>query len=482
MTTATAQQAPSVFEVPMLIGGKWVPGEAMRDIVDPYRGGVVSRAPESSMAHLDAALDAAIAAKAVAAAIPGYERSELLKRAAVLVGERYKEIAEVMCRETGKAINDCETEVKRSVDTITLSAEEAVRITGEHVPLDAAPMGAGKIAFMLRFPVGVVGAITPFNAPFNLATHKIAPSIAAGNAIVLKAPPQAPRTVHMLAEIFHDAGAPAGMVNVLYGDIVGPELVKDRRVDFVSFTGSTRAGAAIRASAGLKRVALELGGIGPTIVHSDADIEEAAKTCARNSMRLSGQSCISVQNIFVHSSIIGSFTEQLVAAAAKMKFGDPMDRSTDVGTVIDEAAARRIENAIAEAVRGGAKVLLGGKRHGAQIEPTVMTGVDLEMEITCKEVFGPVCSVQPYDDVEAVFRHITEHEFGLQAGIYTSSLKLAIVAAKSIRSGAVILNGTSTFRTDQLAYGGVKNSGVGREGPHYAIREMTEERLIVFNL
>ena len=470
------------IRVPMLIGGKWIYGEKEREIVDPYRGDIVSRAPESTLADLDAALEAAVAAKSVAAAMPGYERTELLRRAAALVGERYAEIAEIMCRETGKAINDCETEVKRSVDTLMLSADEAVKITGEHVPLDSAPMGAGKIAFMLRFPVGVVGAITPFNAPFNLAVHKIGPSIAAGNAIVLKAPPQAPRTVHCLAQIFQDAGAPAGMVNVLYGDIVGPELVKDTRVDFVTFTGSTKAGAAIRATAGLKRVALELGGIGPTIVHSDADIDEAAQTCARNSMRLSGQSCISVQNIFVHSSVITAFTEKLVAAAAKMRFGDPMDRATDVGTVINVAAATRIESAINEAVAGGARILLGGKRHGAQIEPTILTGVDLDMEITCKEVFGPVCSVQPYDDIEAIFRHISEHEFGLQAGVYTASLKLAIRAAKAIRSGAVILNGTSTFRVDQLAYGGVKSSGIGREGPHYAVKEMTEERLIVFNV
>lgn len=468
--------------VPMLIGGEWVRGTRQREIRDPYRGDVVGIAAESTLDDLDRALDAAVAAKQIMADMPGYERAALLRRAAALIQERYKDIALIMCRETGKAISDCETEVLRSVDTLSLSAEEAVRITGEHVPLDAAPMGAGKIAMLLRFPVGVVGAITPFNAPFNLASHKIAPALAAGNAIVLKAPPQAPRVVQKLAEIFVDAGAPKGSINILYGDEVGPALVKDRRVDMVTFTGSTRAGLAIRASAGLKPVALELGGIGPTIVHSDADVDEAAKVAARNSMRLSGQSCISVQNIFVHSSRIAEFTEKLVAAASKMSWGDPMDPKTDVGTVIDEAAAKRIESAIDEAVAGGARILLGGKRHGAQIEPTVLSGVNLEMTVVCREIFGPVCSIQPYDDVETIFRHISEHEFGLQAGIFTSSLKLAIRAAKAIRTGAVILNGTSTFRTDQLAYGGVKNSGIGREGPHYAIREMTEERLIVFNV
>jgi acyl-CoA reductase-like NAD-dependent aldehyde dehydrogenase len=443
---------------------------------------VVARAPRSSLHDLDAALNAAVAAKTVMAAMPGYERAALLRRVKALLLERADDIAEVMTRETGKAIKDARGEVVRSQDTIELSAEEAVRIEGEQVPLDSSQMGAGKIAMMLRFPVGVVAGITPFNAPFNLACHKIAPALAAGNSIVLKGPPQAPGVVHMLAQMFVDAGAPPGSVNVLYGDIVGPALVRDPRVDFITFTGSTKVGADIKAASGLRRVALELGGDGPVIVASDASVEEAAPMCARNSMRLAGQSCISVQNVFVHESLYEPFVQRVTDEVKKLKAGDPMDPQTDVGTVIDERAAIRIESWIKEAVSQGARLMTGGKRDGAQVFPTVLADIRREMKVSCDEVFGPVVGIQKFSDIDDVFRHISASRFGLQCGIFTKSLPLAMRAVKEIRTGGVILNGTSTWRTDQLAYGGVKDSGIGREGPKYAIRDMTEERLVVFNL
>ncbi|HYN00161.1 MAG TPA: aldehyde dehydrogenase family protein, partial [Aestuariivirgaceae bacterium] len=277
--------------LPMLIGGVWTKAAETTEIRDPYRGDLVSYAPRSSLSDLDAAFKAAMAAKEQAAAMPGYERAKLLRRVGALLGERADHIAEAMSRETGKAIKDAKGEVVRSQDTIDLSAEEAIRIEGEHVPLDGSAMGAGKLAMMLRFPVGIVVGITPFNAPFNLAAHKIAPAIAAGNVIVLKAPPQAPSAVHELARLFVDAGTPAGFLNVLYGDLIGPVMVRDPRADFITFTGSSRVGAEIKAASGLRRVALELGGNGATIVHADASIEEAAPVCATNSMRLAGQSC-----------------------------------------------------------------------------------------------------------------------------------------------------------------------------------------------
>jgi acyl-CoA reductase-like NAD-dependent aldehyde dehydrogenase len=290
-------------DLPMLIGGEWQAAKETYDVRDPYRGDVVAKAPRSSPADLDAALSAAVATKPKAAAVPGYERAALLRRVGVLLGERANAIAEVMTRESGKALKDARAEVIRSRDTISLSAEEAVRIEGEHVPLEASATGAGKIAFMLRFPVGVVGAITPFNAPFNLACHKVAPAIAAGNTIVLKAPPQTPGVIHELARLFVHAGTPAGVLNVLYGEAAGPALVRDPRVDFITFTGSSKVGADIKAASGLRRVALELGGNGPSIVCDDASIEEAAPVCARNAMRLAGQSCISVQSVYVHRSL-----------------------------------------------------------------------------------------------------------------------------------------------------------------------------------
>ncbi len=466
---ATPRADAAVATIPMLIDGAWRTARDLYEVRDPYRASITAHAPQSSMPDLDDALASATKGKRVAAAMPGYERSALLRRVGALINERAGRIAEIMARETGKAITDAKAEVVRSQDTLSLSAEEAVRIEGEHVPLDATAMGAGKICMMLRFPVGVVAGITPFNAPFNLACHKIAPAIAAGNAIVLKAPPQAPGVIHELAKMFIDAGTPAGVLNVLYGEHVGPALVRDPRVDFVSFTGSCR-------------VALELGGTGTTIVHEDAAIEAAAPLCARNSMRLAGQSCISVQNVVVHRSLYERFVDLVVAEVKKLRLGDPLDPATDIGTLIDERAAERVESWINEAVGGGAQIMLGGRRHGAQLEPTVLVGVDPAMKVVCDEVFGPVISILPYDDFDAVCESLSASRFGLQTGIFTKSMETAIRAVRTIRTGGVIINGTSTWRTDQLAYGGVKDSGIGREGPKYAIRDMTEERLVLFNL
>lgn len=475
----SAAAAPTA--IPMLIGGEWRPASETYEVRDPYRSEVVAHAPRSTLVELDAALRAAVGAKAKAAATPAYERAALLRRAGKLLVERTDRIADIMARETGKAIKDAKAEIVRSQDTLSLSAEEAVRIEGEHIPLDASAMGAGKICFMLRFPVGVVAGITPFNAPVNLACHKIAPAIAAGNTLVLKAPPQSPGVIHQLARIFVDAGTPAGVLNVLYGDRVGPELVRDPRVDFITFTGSTRVGAEIKAASGLRRVALELGGNGATIVHADAQIAEAGAVCARNAMRLAGQSCISVQTVYVHYSVYDKFVELVVAEVNKLKLGDPLDATTDVGTLIDECAAQRVESWIVEAKRLGARVLTGGKRHGAAIEPTVIADAKPTMKVVCDEVFGPVVSLMPYHDVDDVFSTISAGPFGLQTGIFTTSTELAIRALRGLRTGGVIINGSSTWRTDQLAYGGVKDSGIGREGPRYSIRDMTEERIILFN-
>ncbi|MFN3658706.1 MAG: aldehyde dehydrogenase family protein [Pseudolabrys sp.] len=482
MAATTAAPAGQAEAIPMLVGGQWRPAKQSYEVRDPYRGTIAARAPQSSLQDLDDALNAAVSAKAVMAAMPGFERAALLRRVAGLPVERADRIAEVMARETGKAVKDARAEVVRSQDTVNLSAEEAIRIEGEHVPLDGSAMGAGKICMMLRFPVGVVAGITPFNAPFNLACHKVAPALAAGNAIVLKAPPQSPGVVHEMARLFVDAGTPAGALNLLYGDQVGPALVRDPRVDFITFTGSSRVGAEIKAASGLRRVALELGGNGATIVCEDASIADAAPVCARNAMRLAGQSCISVQTVYVHRSLYDRFVEAVTAEVKKLKTGDPLDPATDVGTLIDEAAARRVETWVNDAVAAGARLMTGGRRSGAQVQPTVLADVKPAMKVVCEEVFGPVISILPFDDFDAVCREVSASRYGLQCGVFTKSTEVAIKAARTIRTGGVIINGSSTWRTDQLAYGGVKDSGIGREGPKYAIRDMTEERLLLFNL
>ena len=471
------------IDVPLLIDGKWTAGSASFDSLDPYHGDVVSTAPETTPEELDAAIDAAVRAAPKVAAMPARERAALLHRVADILAERADEIGVIMARETGKAVKDAKGEVARCQDTVKLSAEEAIRIEGEHVPLDGSDMGNGKMAFMVRFPVGVVAAITPFNAPFNLAMHKIAPAIAAGNSVVIKPPQQCPAVVHALVQMFVDAGMPAGFVNVVHGGPdVGRRLVEDPRVDFITFTGSSRVGAQISAMAGLRRVALELGGNGPTIVCDDADFDAIAPVLARNSTRLAGQSCISVQNIYVPEHMAAELEAKVAAEMETLVVGDPLDEATDIGTLVDEAAASRVESWINEAVAGGARIVTGGKREGAQVQPTLLSDVKKDMKVVCDEVFGPVASIVTYKDVTEAITDINASPYGLQCGIYTDSTKLAMRAAREIRTGGVIINGTSTWRTDQLAYGGVKSSGIGREGPRYAIQDMTDQRLVLFNL
>ncbi|WP_257015932.1 aldehyde dehydrogenase family protein [Rhodococcus sp. ACS1] len=465
----------------MLVGKQWRDGQAAQEIRDPWRGDVVGRMPVSSERDLDDALEAARAASAVMARMPGYERARMLHRIADTLLARAHQIGEVMTRETGKAIRDAVVEVERAADTLRLSAEEAVRIEGEHVPMDASVAGAGKIAMVMRFPVGVVAAITPFNAPINLAAHKLGPALAAGNAVVIKPSPKAPLCVHMMIEAVVDAGIPDGAVNIVYGDLVGPKLVADPRVDFVSFTGSIPVGKIIRRDVGMKRVALELGGVGPTFVHHDADLTAAATACARNGIQLAGQSCVSVQNVFVHQDRHEEFLEALAREVRTIRFGDPLDQATEVGTLIDEQAAIRVSGMVARALDRGAEVLCGGNRNGAQLEATVLTRIDSSMDVVTDEIFGPVLSVQPYKQIEPIFEEISASPYGLQCGIFTNSLDLALSTLRNVRTGGVIVNGTSRWRADQMPYGGVKDSGIGREGPKFAVREMTEERLFVLN-
>ena len=466
------------------IGDTWRDGETFDDVRDPYRGDVVAHAPVSSDAgpattHSGRRVrregrdgrDARLRARCAAAPRGRQHRRAEPRRSAVS-----------MALESGKALKDAVFEVARSADTLRLCAEEAVRIQGEHIPMDASAIGAGKIAMLMRFPVGVVAAITPFNGPVNLAAHKVGPALAAGNSLVLKASPKAPLCVHQFIEAIIDAGPAAGRgQHRLRRCHRAADWSADRRVDFVSFTGSIRVGKIIRNAIGMKRVALELGGVGPTFVHHDADLAAAAKACARNAMALAGQSCVSVQNVYVHRRVADVFTEALLREADQIRFGDPLDMTTEVGTLIDEQAAIRVEGIVGRAVDAGALLLRGGHRTGAQLDATILGNVTPEMDAVCDEIFGPAMTVQAYDDLAPIFKSISDSPYGLQAGIYTNSLDLALSAIRTLRTGGVIVNGTSRWRSDQMPYGGVKDSGIGREGPKFAIRDMTEERFFVFN-
>lgn len=474
-------QGQTVPAIPMLIAGQWRDGEQFDEVRNPFDGSLAARVPVSSQRDCDDALAAAFQAKKIMAAMPGYERAALLNRAADKLAERAPAIGHAMALESGKAIRDAVAEVQRAADTLRLYAQEAIRIQGEHVPMDASAIGAGKIAMVMRFPVGVVVGITAFNAPVNLSAHKLGPALAAGNSVILKPSPKAPLAFHLFIEAMLEAGVPAGAINTLYGDAVGPQLVTDARVDFVSFTGSVRVGKIIRNAVGMKRVALELGGVGPTFVHHDSDFALAVKTCTRNAVAMAGQSCVSVQNVFVHKNLYDAFVQAACREMDSIRFGDPLDPATEVGTLIDEAAAQRVHGMVERAVGAGASLLRGGQRQGAQYSGTILTNVDSRMDAVCDEIFGPAMTIQPYEAIEPLFEAISASPYGLQCGIYTNSLDLALSAIKNIRTGGVIVNGTSRWRSDQMPYGGVKDSGMGREGAKYSTQDMTEERFFVLN-
>ena len=375
-------------------------------------------------------------------------------------------------------------EAERAVSTYTMAAVEARRLAGEVVPMDASAAGVGKVAYTMRVPIGIVGAITPFNFPLNLVAHKVAPALAAGCAVVLKPAGHTPLSALLLGELETEAGLPPGWLNVLVGPSaeIGDVIVEDERVKLITFTGSSGVGWKIRERAVKKRVNLELGNATPVVVEADADIEEAATKLAANAFSFAGQSCISVQRIYVKREAYDDFVSRFVPKVQALKVGDPGEEDTDVGPVIDEDARDRIVSWVEEAKSAGATVLAGGEVVGGLLQPTVLADVTQDMKVSCQEVFGPLCTVSPYDSSEEAFELANATEYGLQAGIFTANLKTALAAAAALEFGGVTVNEAPTFRADQMPYGGVKESGNTKEGPHYAVREMTEERLVVLAL
>ena len=463
------------------ISGKWIENKEYINIYNPFNGDLVSMV---SLAEEKEIADAVKSAKTVLKneSFPGYVRSDWLKKASEIIAKRSEDIAHSISEETGKVITDTRAEVLRSCETLSLSADEAIRIKGEHIPMDGSQFGAGKLAILLRYPVGLVAAIIPFNAPFNMACHKIGPALAAGNAVILKGPLEAPSCMTFLAEILLEAGVPDGWLSVLQGGSnIGKKLVEDQSVNYISFTGSTKVGMEIRKVAGMRGTTLELGGLGPNIISGDADIEKTSKICALNGMRLSGQSCVSVQNLFVHESIIEDFTKSITNNINNLKVGNPLDPKMDLGPMISEKESIRIESWISEAVQAGATLITGGIRKGAIISPTLLTDVTQDMKVVCKEVFGPVISIRKYKDISEPINWVNESSFGLNCGLFTDSNSLVFEVARKMSCGGLIINGSSTFRPDQIPYGGLHSSGIGREGPSRAVNDMTEERLLIFN-
>ena len=447
----------------------------MIEVRSPYSGEVVGQAPKSGADDARRAVDAA--AKALESPLPAHKRAEILVKVAGLIGRRHEEVARTICEEAGKPIKTARVEASRAMSTYTFSAVEARKLAGHMIPMDAAQAGEGKLAFTLRRPIGVVGAISPFNFPCNLVAHKIAPALAAGCPVVLKPASATPLSALLLAELEHEAGLPEGWLTVLVGPAseIGDVLVEDERVRLITFTGSSEVGWKLQERAPRKRVKLELGNSTPVIVAADADVETAASKLAGNAFSFAGQSCISVQRIYVERAVLDAFVAAFVPKVEALKVGDPADDGTDVGPVIDADARERILAWIGEA---GGDVLTGGEQDGL-INPTVIANVADDAKVSCQEVFGPVCIVNPIDSVDEGIERANATRYGLQAGVFTASIDTALRAAERLDFGGITVNEAPTFRSDQMPYGGVKDSGNTREGPAYAVHEMTEEHLVV---
>ncbi len=465
------------------VDGRWQQEGDIVEIRSPYDGTLVARVAQGRKQHAEAAIAAAVKAFGTTRRLPAFERQRILRQIVAFMIERKEEFARTLAQEAGKPIRAARTEIERSIFTFTVAAEESTRIHGEYLPLDWQEFTAGRWGIVRRFPIGPIAGITPFNFPLNLVAHKVAPAIAAGCPIVLKPAPQTPLCSLLLAECVQQAGWPDGGLSVLpLSNEDAGLLVTDERIKLISFTGSVPVGWDIKRRAGKKKVVLELGGNAAVLVHSDADVSYAAERCVVGGFAYAGQTCISVQRILVEQSVYGKFTDLLIEAVKQLKTGDPMDESTDVGPLIRESDAIRTTAWIDEAVRAGARLLCGGRRTHNIVEPTILTGTKPDMKVNCQEIFGPVVTVEPYQNFDQALRQVNSSIYGMQAGIFTRDAKLLFQAYEELEVGGVIAGDVPSFRIDHMPYGGVKDSGLGREGLRYAIEEMTEPKLLVMNL
>ena len=474
--------ATTATEKPLLIGGEWLETGEWQEVRSPYSGEVVGRVAKAGADETRRAVDAAAAA--MEEPLPAHKRAEILVRVAGALGRRHDEVARLISDEAGKPMKAARVEASRAMSTYTFSAVEARKLAGAMIPMDASQAGEGKLAFTLRRPLGVVGAISPFNFPLNLVAHKIAPSLAAGCAVVLKPAAQTPLSALLLAELEDEAGLPPGWLNVVVGPSaeIGDVLVEDDRVKVITFTGSSGVGWKLAERSPRKRVNLELGNSTPLIVEADADLDAAVAATAQHGFSFAGQSCISIQRVYVQDGVHDEFVSALLPKVEALTLGDPADEETDVGPVIDEDARDRILEWVDEARSGGAEILTGGDLDGELIRPTVIANADAELRVSCQEVFGPVVTLGRYRDFAAAVQEADDSEFGLQAGVFTHDIRLIRHAVEHLHVGGLMVNEVPTTRVDSMPYGGVRDSGIGREGPRYSMHEMSEPKLVLFNL
>lgn len=465
----------------MLLGGDWVEGDGpAQDIMDKFRVTPFAQLPASTEAQITQMIDLGVAAFEADRMSP-HDRGAVLDKVAGLLEARAEECRAVMQAETGFTVSDCRNEIRRTVQTLRLTAEEARRFAGDVLPVAGAAGQGGRTAFTMRVPLGLVLAVTPFNAPLNTVTHKIAPALAAGNAVILKPAGQTPRTACFIASLFLEAGLPKGLLQVFHGG--GPAValaMKDQRVRYIAFTGSTDVGRIIQSQAELRRTQMELGSIAFTVLTDDADLDLALPKVVGAGYRKAGQVCTSVQILLVHDSLKAEVERRMTDLVSALKFGDPSDEDCTTGPLISLKDAERVEAWVTEAVERGATCLVGGTRQNAVIAPTLLTGVSSDMRVGCEEIFGPVICIEGYDTFPNALRRVNATPYGLATGLFTNRLDEAFAAARQLHVGGVHINETSSSRWDSMPYGGSKDSGFGREGPHYAMQEMSEERVVSF--
>ena len=449
---------------------------------DKWTSEIIGELPRASEQDIEKAV--AEADRARKRFWPAHDRARVLQRAVALLQERKQAISDVMRRETGFTIKDVENEFARALVTMTLCAQEATRLGGEVIPLDANPGFEQRLAFTIHVPIGIVLAITPFNAPLNTVCHKIGPALAAGNVVILKPAELTPLTARALVQVLYDAGLPEGYLHILYGSgsEVGLRLLRDARIGFTTFTGSTEVGAIVKRETGIRPVSLELGSASVTIVCQDADLDKVVRDVSSAGFRKAGQVCTSVQLLYAHASIERDLAERLVTSVQGLKSGDPADAATDVGPLISIPAAEHAEALVADALQAGASAQVGGTRAGTHYMPTVLYGIEQHMRVAREEIFAPVVGILTFDSLDEAIMLANSSSYGLQAGVYTFSIATIMRVAKELEVGGVIINGTSSTRADAMPYGGMKESGFGKEGPHYAAQEMSIERLVMLGL
>lgn len=466
------------------IDGRWIDTENKIEVLNPYNGAVVDTVPEAGPDEAERALASAVRGAKEMAKVSAYERFEILNRVADLMAEEEEEFSSTIALEVGKTLAEAKSEVSRAIETMTLSAEEAKRIQGETIPYDAASTGKRRFGFTVRVPCGVVLAITPFNYPLNLVCHKLGPALAAGNAIIVKPASDTPLSALKLINVVLRAGVPREAVQCLTGPggSLGQMLCADKRVRKVSFTGSRDVGEKIAKTAGLKKVTMELGSNSPLIIMPDADMEKVAETVSATGYANTGQSCISTQRVMVCGDGYEPFLDALKSRVEALTTGDPMSEETDVGTLIREKAAVRVEGWVNEAVEGGARLVLGGRREGAIYLPSILADVKDDMQVSCDELFGPAVAVSQAEGIDEAIARANDSNFGLSAGIFTENIEWAMKFAQEMESGNLHINWSPTWRVDLMPYGGLKESGFGKEGPKYAVEEMSESKTVVFHM